>query len=69
MSFLSWSRIRSLTRAFKWPLLLQEHKYDLVGNAAVMINGYNQFGNTEEVLNMVSNNLFAYLQKPLVQAD
>lgn len=32
---------------------LQEHKYDLVGNAAVMINGYNQFGNTEEVLNMV----------------
>lgn len=28
VSFLSWSRIRSLTRAFKWPLLLQEHKYD-----------------------------------------
>lgn len=34
---------------------LQEHAYNLVGNAAVMINGYNQFGGTEEVLKMVKN--------------
>ena len=28
---------------------LQEHSRSMVGNAAVLINGYNQFGNTEEV--------------------
>ena len=32
---------------------LQEHAYNLVGNAAVMINGYNQYGNSKEVINMV----------------
>ena len=28
---------------------LQEHSRSMVGNAAVLINGYNQFGNTEEI--------------------
>lgn len=32
---------------------LQEHTKDLVGNAAVLINGYNQFNNSEEILNKV----------------
>jgi D-aspartate ligase len=32
---------------------LQEHAYNLVGNAAVLINGYNQFGNTEEIVEKV----------------
>lgn len=32
---------------------LQEHAYNLVGNAAVLINGYNQFGNTDKVIKMV----------------
>lgn len=34
---------------------LQEHAYNLVGNASVMINGYNQFGKTEEVIEMVKD--------------
>jgi len=29
---------------------LQEHTYNLVGNAAVLINGYNQYGNTDKIL-------------------
>ena len=34
------------------------------------INAYDpELSSIKEVLNMVSNNLFAYLQKPLVQAD
>lgn len=33
---------------------LQEHAYNLVGNAAVLINGYNQFGNTSEVIEMIT---------------
>ena len=28
---------------------LQEHSKNMVGNAAVLINGYNQFGNTKEI--------------------
>lgn len=32
---------------------LQEHAYNLVGNAAVLINGYNQFGNTDKIIKMV----------------
>ena len=34
---------------------LQEHAYNLVGNAAVMINGYNQFGKTNEVIEMIKD--------------
>ncbi len=32
---------------------LQEHLLNLVGNASVLINGYNQFGSTEKVLKIV----------------
>lgn len=32
---------------------LQEHTKGLVGNAAVLINGYNEFGNTEEIINKI----------------
>lgn len=32
---------------------LQEHAYNLVGNAAVLINGYNQFNNTQEILDKI----------------
>ena len=31
-------------------IALQEHKKDLIGNAAVLINGYNEFNNTSEIL-------------------
>lgn len=34
---------------------LQEHAYNLVGNAAVLINGYNQFGNTDKVIKMIKD--------------
>jgi len=34
---------------------LQEHAYNLVGNAAVLINGYNQFGNTEKTIKMIKD--------------
>lgn len=34
---------------------LQEHAYNLVGNAAVLINGYNQFGNTDKIIKMVKD--------------
>ena len=32
---------------------LQEHSRTLVGNAAVLINGYNQFGNNSEMINKI----------------
>lgn len=32
---------------------LQEHNANFVGNATVMINGYNQFGNSDRVVNMI----------------
>ena len=32
---------------------LQEHAYNMVGNAAVLINGYNQYGNTEAAVKMI----------------
>lgn len=32
---------------------LQEHTKDLVGNAAVLINGYNQFNNSEEIIDKI----------------
>lgn len=34
-------------------IALQEHKKDLVGNAAVLINGYNEFNNTDEILDKI----------------
>jgi len=34
---------------------LQEHAYNLVGNAAVLINGYNQFGNTDKTIKMIKD--------------
>ena len=34
---------------------LQEHVSNLVGNAAVLINGYNQFGNTNEIVNKLKD--------------
>ena len=34
-------------------IALQEHKKDLVGNAAVLINGYNIFNNTEDIVNRI----------------
>lgn len=32
---------------------LQEHSKSLVGNAAVLINGYNQFNNSDEIINKI----------------
>ncbi len=32
---------------------LQEHSKNMIGNAAVLINGYNQFNNTEKVINKI----------------
>lgn len=34
---------------------LQEHSQNMVGNAAVLINGYNQFGNTKEIETKIKN--------------
>ena len=34
-------------------IALQEHKQDLVGNAAVLINGYNEFNNTNDIINRI----------------
>lgn len=34
---------------------LQEHSQNMVGNAAVLINGYNQFGNTKDIETKMKN--------------
>ena len=44
------SKVKRITLA---QIALQEHKKDLIGNAAVLINGYNEFNNTEEILDSI----------------
>ncbi len=44
------SKVKRITLA---QIALQEHKKDLVGNAAVLINGYNEFNNTNEIVEKI----------------
>ena len=44
------SKVKRITLA---QIALQEHKKDLIGNAAVLINGYNQFNNTKDIIEKI----------------